>query len=587
MNTANHTEDADIDAIIAVLYSPGAASDPRTLLIIECIDAVEAWALRQPEQFNFPPNLVEVNAAVSAPAREVLMTTFRAVFQSGQSALENWNSLCLARRLAPVSHSGPENDVGFSRGQEPEDVFGVTLPVPEMDPVTGFSQQAQSQQLDFGYELEELFVQPSTDQLELEDLFGDAATQEESSDTSGLGNFYVNATTQRQGSCDTSGSSDFFDTVTTQQNGSYGVSGLESLFGSTPRGRYNVSATPPNQLQPEVSSSGSDEETSPVPSPIVQLRMPGLPAQAEPHQSQWLLDRLGEFSGSFQGHIRSTTQFRQAFEQYSNWARQGIDNGCISPREDRTMPTTDEEKTLYVRQLFEAVLDFSDVDERRQVSGERRSSGPGGNGDRGHRSGGKLSSGQLTVPEMVKNVARTTLSDVEIEMLCWDVLSAAIRAQQGEPHVFRWSGSGETTWEAYTCFEDRWLAVCGHTRKHKQILHSLTRGPWSQRLANAPAHESQRKKNNRIGNDQKQQKLRAHREREVTAEKEQREKGIDRRRKRAQEKRRLSREPQRTPLPLTQMQMQMQLPSQYRPDQATIPRPMGVKRLSCVPWDAN
>jgi hypothetical protein len=45
---------------------------------------------------------------------------------------------------------------------------------------------------------------------------------------------------------------------------------------------------------------------------------------------------------------------------------------------------------------------------------------------------------------------------------------AAEIAQRGHPNVDRWSGVGETKWEEYSSFEERWAHICHHLKVCKR-----------------------------------------------------------------------------------------------------------------------
>lgn len=139
--------------------------------------------------------------------------------------------------------------------------------------------------------------------------------------------------------------------------------------------------------------------------------MPTLAAEPAPHQDPWLHARLHEKTATFSGHIRSVAHFRGVQERYADLIRHPVDN-CVPPAHDPTMPTTDGEMVRYVKRLFDAIVDFSDVSDK---------SVPLNRGAVGN-DGETRPWGELTASEKVKDVVRTDLSDVEVEMLCWNVL---------------------------------------------------------------------------------------------------------------------------------------------------------------------
>jgi hypothetical protein len=79
---------------------------------------------------------------------------------------------------------------------------------------------------------------------------------------------------------------------------------------------------------------------------------------------------------------------------------------------DPTSPVTDADRVVRVGQLFTAITDWSEHHEVRQASGVKR-----------------LSTGKIQRPvkeptliERMHNVLHTDLSDIEIELLCWQIL---------------------------------------------------------------------------------------------------------------------------------------------------------------------
>lgn len=138
------------------------------------------------------------------------------------------------------------------------------------------------------------------------------------------------------------------------------------------------------------------------------FRIPALAAEPATHQDPWLHARLHEKTATFNGHIRSVAHFQGVQERYADFVRHPIDN-CVPPAQDLTMPTTDAEMVRYIHRLFDAVIDFSSVDDK---------SAPVTRGT-GQR---ELSWSELTASQRVKVVVRTELSDIELEMLCWNVL---------------------------------------------------------------------------------------------------------------------------------------------------------------------
>ncbi|KAG7143700.1 hypothetical protein HYQ45_000117 [Verticillium longisporum] len=111
------------------------------------------------------------------------------------------------------------------------------------------------------------------------------------------------------------------------------------------------------------------------------------------------------------------------------------------------------------------------------------------------RIGDILGSHGLTNTEKIEGLIGRMLSDLDIEVLCWEILEAAIRAQEGLHKVARWQT--ELMKDKFASFEARWNSICEALRAHKLILQSLGQISWVERVAAAPHKEQVRKTANK------------------------------------------------------------------------------------------
>ncbi|KAG7140326.1 hypothetical protein HYQ46_008011 [Verticillium longisporum] len=111
------------------------------------------------------------------------------------------------------------------------------------------------------------------------------------------------------------------------------------------------------------------------------------------------------------------------------------------------------------------------------------------------RIGDILGSHGLTNTEKIEGLIGRMLSDLDIEFLCWEVLEAAIRAQEGLHNVARWQT--DLMKDRFASFEARWNSICEALRAHKLILQSLGQISWVERVAAAPHKEQVRKTANK------------------------------------------------------------------------------------------
>ncbi|KEZ44098.1 hypothetical protein SAPIO_CDS3861 [Scedosporium apiospermum] len=176
------------------------------------------------------------------------------------------------------------------------------------------------------------------------------------------------------------------------------------------------------------------------------IKRPGtLGNRPKSHQDAQLWDLLRQKTSDFQGHIAE--HFQQVLRAYVNMERYEVEGVA----EDTSLPITDEQKKGRVSELYAAILDFGDFPE------------------------GSKKVQPFWARGNLSKVVGADLADIELEMLCWEVLEAAIKSQRGEPSIKRWSGTEEATWEEFYTFGGRWRAICESVRRKQSNLRRNNR----------------------------------------------------------------------------------------------------------------
>ncbi|KAH8712953.1 hypothetical protein HC256_006126 [Beauveria bassiana] len=216
-------------------------------------------------------------------------------------------------------------------------------------------------------------------------------------------------------------------------------------------------------------------------------------APTTPHQQKLrsLIDASA--TGVYQAHIASAEAAAADQAELMRMFRLAP-KLCTNPSSDSTFPVRDADKREYVRNMYDAIWDWSDYVEMGKTLGSA-----------------SISASQ-PVPsraEQQKKVLSNPLNDYVVEQLCWRLLNFAENAQQGIPTVDFWAGA-DGAWESYATFGDRVAAIGDSLRSSKQLVKSLlTAGDrWCARIANNPRGEYTHKVNNMKVNQRKNERLR-------------------------------------------------------------------------------
>lgn len=125
------------------------------------------------------------------------------------------------------------------------------------------------------------------------------------------------------------------------------------------------------------------------------IKRPGtLGNRPKGHQDAQLWDLLRQKTSDFQGHIGGSEHFQQVLGAYVNMERYEVEGVA----EDTSLPITDEQKKGRVAELYAAILDFGDFPE------------------------GSKKVQPFWARGNLSKVVGADLADIELEMLCWEVL---------------------------------------------------------------------------------------------------------------------------------------------------------------------
>ncbi|RMJ09223.1 hypothetical protein CDV36_011149 [Fusarium kuroshium] len=226
-----------------------------------------------------------------------------------------------------------------------------------------------------------------------------------------------------------------------------------------------------------------------------------------------LVSLLSDPTFKYQGHIVSLSHSFDLRQQYDRLSIQRGRN-TTSPEQDESFPNTDDEFRGRIREIFEAICDWTDLREWRAKMGQKRVREWLAEVAQQRRSQGldddlsKLSDKELMPPanrmpsmkEQWKNVIHRTMSDIEIELLCAQILASP------SPSLLHLT-SNSATEPGHGCSKgpqhDSNDRILNAFRDNKVLIHSAIRAPWITRITNSPHSETRRKYQNKAGNDRK------------------------------------------------------------------------------------
>ncbi|KAK2002095.1 hypothetical protein LX36DRAFT_568960 [Colletotrichum falcatum] len=229
----------------------------------------------------------------------------------------------------------------------------------------------------------------------------------------------------------------------------------------------------------------------------------------------------------YKGVVQNMDHFDELDEAYDRHVKRAAG---MAPDKDASWPSSTEQQRAYVAVLFSHITDLGDFYELRKArerltklqargsleaadapSRKRRRGAAGGAQDAGFdanarpkgisKSDWTLMDPESTPGKLLEAVIHHHISDVEIELLCWRLLRAAMEMQLGFTMRPLWSGAKTVAlWDHFDTFAERWHAVCENVLDCKIIIHSLTRADWVCKYAGAPFKERGGKLNNDLLN---------------------------------------------------------------------------------------
>ncbi|OTA01622.1 hypothetical protein A9Z42_0019480 [Trichoderma parareesei] len=243
--------------------------------------------------------------------------------------------------------------------------------------------------------------------------------------------------------------------------------------------------------------AAADLEKSPV-APKKRVIKPQLTAKVD-NSEDFEIQKDSEMAptGVFQGYFQNCDVARKKLQRLLELYRKPKEN-CSYPSNDETFPVTDEDKIGYIKNLFDAINDWSNFrewsqalkteDRNRIIDRLRRRHAGSDNAeadislDDMRPSPQELEAILPPLETQQKKILGRLLSDQTVEWLCWELI------------------------EAYESFAQRIEAMCYALRLVKSLL-SAGDG-WKLRIANNPQGELGHKGNNMKVNMNKNRKLR-------------------------------------------------------------------------------
>ncbi|KAF6813773.1 hypothetical protein CMUS01_12766 [Colletotrichum musicola] len=209
----------------------------------------------------------------------------------------------------------------------------------------------------------------------------------------------------------------------------------------------------------------------------------------------------------YNGLVHDENHFQSINDAYLRHARQ---RAGLAAEDDPTWPESGDRKRQYVKDLFDAITNTVDFHEARKAKAKVEAHNAATRGKAPSASERVLADETKTAVDRLEAVLHCKMSNLEVELVSWKVLEAAMACQQG--HTMRALWASERTnsqWDVFETFEARWGAICENMKDCKMMLHSVTRADWVAKLAGAPMKERKNKLNNDSINARKGAQLKA------------------------------------------------------------------------------
>ena len=198
---------------------------------------------------------------------------------------------------------------------------------------------------------------------------------------------------------------------------------------------------------------------------------------------------------TFPGMCKDETDFQQLKNVFGSLKtpRTGNPSGNTNVG---AFPADKYDQQTLVKKLFEAMVNLDDIIDKPAQPRALRQNHP--ELPRHHP---EHPDPNLTYNSRVKGVWE--VSDVQLELLAWELLFRIRDAQAGVLHLDPWHADDHWQYSHYPNFMARFDACCYALRTSKAIVHNLTEAPYLARSAFAPEAEVKRKRTNNQGNERK------------------------------------------------------------------------------------
>ncbi|KAL6880882.1 hypothetical protein J3F83DRAFT_710741 [Trichoderma novae-zelandiae] len=200
----------------------------------------------------------------------------------------------------------------------------------------------------------------------------------------------------------------------------------------------------------------ADLEKSPV-APKKRVIKPQLTAKVD-NSEDFEIQKDSEMNptGVYQGYFQNWDVARKKLQRLLELYRKPKEN-CSYPPNDETFPVTDEDKIGYIKDLFDAINDWSHfrewsqalkTEDRNRIIDRLRRRYAGNENAEADISLDDMRPTQQELESILpplqaqqKKILGRLLSDQTVEWLCWELVEAAVQSQQGKTQIAHWCGA--------------------------------------------------------------------------------------------------------------------------------------------------
>ncbi|KAF4345400.1 hypothetical protein FBEOM_702 [Fusarium beomiforme] len=214
-----------------------------------------------------------------------------------------------------------------------------------------------------------------------------------------------------------------------------------------------VAHSPPEINQPYIPVSRASSQKVSTPSEPKCHRIP-THITAHTQAQEWLLPKLNHFTYQYQGHIKTQAEAHAINRVFLSLSHHEVNN-ITQPDFDLTFPQTNETYRARLKEIFDAIVDWSGTRGWRTKMGPRLAAQWVEEVKACRKQAGlsvepqDMLDHQIEPPsnrmpsfeEQWKNVVHRKMSDIEIEILSSKILDSAILSQQDQNFIPLWSNN--------------------------------------------------------------------------------------------------------------------------------------------------